>query len=86
MKRAVTILVGLIALVAVVGTASAALRAPQVPIFGGCLQGELNAQGESINAATDQQHVLAAVPDVEDLGHREVEEIDGFDFHGALMV
>src|SRR5947209_18726759 len=57
MKRAVTILVGLIALVAVVGTASATLRSPQIPVFGGCLQGELNAQGESINVLTDQQAI-----------------------------
>ena len=57
MKRAATILVGLIALVAVVGTASAALRSPQVAVFGGCLQGELNGQGESINVLTDQNAV-----------------------------
>src|SRR5882672_10704124 len=57
MKRAVTILVGLIALVAVVGTASATLRSPQVAVFGGCLQGELNGQGESINVLTDQNAV-----------------------------
>ncbi len=57
MKRVATILVGLIALVAVVGTASAALRSPQVPVVGGCLQGYLNSQGESINVLTDQNAV-----------------------------
>ena len=57
MKRVATILVGLIALIAVVGTASAALRVPQVPVFGACLQGELNGQGESINVLTDQQDI-----------------------------
>ena len=57
MKRVATILVGLIALVAVVGTASAALRSPQVPVVGGCLQGYLNGKGESINVLTDQNAV-----------------------------
>jgi hypothetical protein len=57
MKRVATILVGLIALVAVAGTASAALRSPQVAVVGGCLQGELNGQGESINVLTDQNAV-----------------------------
>ena len=35
------------------------------------------------SAGTDahQQGVLAAVADITDLGHREVEEINGFDFH-----
>ena len=54
MKRVATIIVGLIALVAVVGTASAALRLPQVPVAGGSLQGYLNSVGESINVLTDQ--------------------------------
>lgn len=54
MKRVATILVGLIALVAVAGTASAALRVPQVVFSSGSLQGYLNSQGESINVLTDQ--------------------------------
>jgi hypothetical protein len=57
MKRVATILVALIALVAVAGSASAALRSPQVPIAGGSLQGYLNGVGESINVLTDQQDV-----------------------------
>jgi hypothetical protein len=57
MKRVATILVALIALGAVVGSASAALRAPQVAIAGGTLQGYLNSVGESINVLTDQNAV-----------------------------
>lgn len=57
MKRAATSLVALFALAAMVGTASAALRSPQVPLAGDCLQSLLNAQGESINAATQQQNI-----------------------------
>jgi hypothetical protein len=57
MKRVATILVALTALVAVAGTASAALRSPQVPIAGGSLQGYLNSVSESINVLTDQQDV-----------------------------
>jgi hypothetical protein len=52
MKRFVTLAVLSLALVAT--TASAALRSPQVPVFGGGLQGYLNSVGESINVATDQ--------------------------------
>jgi hypothetical protein len=54
MKRVATILVGLIALVAVAGSASATLRSPQVVVNTGSLQGYLNSQGESINVLTDQ--------------------------------
>ena len=57
MKRIATIFVGLVALAAVAGTASATLRSPQVAVVGSCLQGELNAQGESINVLTDQNAV-----------------------------
>ena len=57
MKRVATILVGLIALVAAAGSASAALRVPQVAIAGGSLQGYLNSQGEAINVLTDQNAV-----------------------------
>lgn len=39
------------------GGASAALRAPQVVVAGGTLQGYLNGQGESINVSTDQNAV-----------------------------
>ena len=53
MKRFVTMTV-LVALVAIAGSASAALRIPQVPVLGGGLQGYLNGQGESINVLTDQ--------------------------------
>jgi hypothetical protein len=45
---------GLIALVAIAGSASAALRVPQVPVSDGSLQGYLNSVGESINVLTDQ--------------------------------
>jgi hypothetical protein len=47
----------LIALVAVAGSASAALRATQVVVNGGSLQGYLNSVGESINVLTDQQDI-----------------------------
>jgi hypothetical protein len=56
MKRIATVLVGLLALVAFAGAASAAaLRAPQVAVGGATLQGVLNGFGESaINVNTDQ--------------------------------
>ena len=54
MKRNATILIAALALAAFAGTASAALRAPQVPVLGGGLQGYLNSVGESINVLTDQ--------------------------------
>jgi hypothetical protein len=54
MKRIATILVALFALAAVAGTATAALRSPQVAVSGGSLQGYLNGQGEAINVLTDQ--------------------------------
>jgi hypothetical protein len=54
MKRVATILIGMIALVAVAGSASAALRVPQVAFSSGSLQGYLNSVGESINVTTDQ--------------------------------
>lgn len=54
MKRVATMITGLVALVALAGSASATLRAPQVPVLGGALQGYLNSQGESINVLTDQ--------------------------------
>ncbi len=57
MKRSVTILVGAFALVALAGTAFAALRVPQVTVNGGSLQGYLNSVGESINVGTDQVDV-----------------------------
>ena len=57
MKRLATMIIGSIALVAFVGTASAALRSPQVTVNGGTLQGYLNGVGESINVSTDQQDI-----------------------------
>ena len=48
MKRVATTIIGLIALMAMTGTASAALRVPQVVVNGGSLQGYLNSVGESI--------------------------------------
>ncbi len=45
---------GFCLLFAVAGSASAALRVPQVPVAGGTLQGYLNGQGETINVLTDQ--------------------------------
>jgi hypothetical protein len=57
MKRVVTSIIGLIALVAIAGSASAALRAPQVPVLGGTLQAYLNGVGEAINVNTDQQDI-----------------------------
>jgi hypothetical protein len=57
MKRSVTTFISALALIALAGTASAALRVPQVPVLGGSLQGYLNSVGESINVNTDQQDV-----------------------------
>ena len=57
MKRLATMIIGSIALVAFAGSASAALRATQVTVNGGSLQGYLNSVGESINVLTDQQDV-----------------------------
>ena len=57
MKRLATMIIGLITLVAFAGSASAALRSPQVTVNGGTLQGYLNGVGESINVATDQQNI-----------------------------
>ena len=57
MNRLATMIMGLIALVMAVGSASAALRSPQVTVNGGTLQGYLNGVGESINVSTDQQDV-----------------------------
>ena len=57
MKRLATILAGLVALGAIAGSASAALRNPQAPVNGSCLQAVLNSKGESINVLTDQNAV-----------------------------
>lgn len=46
--------VAMLAALLVPRPASAALRSPQVPIFGGTLQGYLNSVGEQINVSTDQ--------------------------------
>jgi hypothetical protein len=57
MKRLATMIIGSIALVAFAGSASAALRVPQIVINNGTLQGYLNSVGESINVLTDQQDI-----------------------------
>ena len=57
MKRLVTMIAGLLILVAFTSVASAALRFPQVAVAGGTLQGYLNGVGESINVLTDQQDI-----------------------------
>src|SRR6516225_4265135 len=57
MKRLATMIIGLIALAAFAGSASAALRSPQVVVNNGTLQGYLNGVGESINVLTDQQDI-----------------------------
>ena len=57
MKRLATLIIGSIALLALAGSASAALRSPQVVVNGGTLQGYLNGVGESINVSTDQQDI-----------------------------
>lgn len=58
MKRSVTrlhaLLVALVAMTAIAGTAHAAFRAPQVSVLGGSLQFFFNGIGESINVATQQ--------------------------------
>src|ERR1035437_5386246 len=46
---------------------------------GGCLA--LAPSGESSRADPSQDHVLASVADVQDLGHGKGEQIDGFDLH-----
>lgn len=56
MKFAIRCVLGLM-VVAWAGVASAALRSPQVPVGGACLQSVLNSKGESINVNTDQQDV-----------------------------
>jgi hypothetical protein len=50
-------IIGSIALVAFAGSASAALRSPQVAVGCPTLQGYLNGVGESINVNTDQQDI-----------------------------
>jgi hypothetical protein len=57
MKRLATMVIGTITMLALAGSASAALRSPQVVVNGGTLQGYLNSKGESINVSTDQQDI-----------------------------
>ncbi len=57
MKRIATGLVSILALALFATSAFAALRAPQVVVNGGTLQGYLNGVGEAINVGTDQQDV-----------------------------
>ena len=52
--RMIVLLVALVAFVASTGVASAALRAPQVPVLTGSLQTYFNSIGESINVNTQQ--------------------------------
>ena len=63
MKRPATPLAALLSAfvlsMALAGTASAALRVPQVAVLGGTLQGYLNGVGESINVLTDQEDTQA---------------------------
>lgn len=58
MKRAATtlivLMVALVASASLIGSAAAALRAPQVPILGGSLQAYLNSVPQTINVLTDQ--------------------------------
>lgn len=55
MKRMVTVIIGALALIVLASSAFAALRATQVVVNGGGLQGYLNGVGESINVLTDQE-------------------------------
>ncbi len=55
MKRVATMITGLLALVAFAGSASAALRSPQVPVLTGSLQGYLNGIPQTINVLADQE-------------------------------
>ncbi len=55
MKRVATMITGLLAFAAFAGSASAALRAPQVAVLGGSLQGYLNGIPQTINVLTDQE-------------------------------
>ena len=57
MKRFVTPFVSILTLALFATSAFAALRAPQVVVNGGTLQGYLNGVGEAINVGTDQQDV-----------------------------
>ena len=50
-----TLLSAFVLTMALAGSASAALRVPQVAVLGGSLQGYLNGVGESINVLTDQE-------------------------------
>jgi hypothetical protein len=63
MKRAATtlivLLVALVASAGIIESASAALRAPQVPILGGSLQAYLNSVPQAINVLTDQDATQA---------------------------
>lgn len=54
MKRFATMITGLLAVAVLAGSASAALRVPQVPVAGGSLQGYINVADGGINVLTDQ--------------------------------
>lgn len=64
MNRVATILCGVAAVALLAGSASAALRVPQIAVAGGSLQGYLNGVGESINVNTDQNAVQTWVTTV----------------------
>ena len=51
MKRLVTMIAGLLMLVAFASVASAALRFPQENVLGGSLQGYLNGVGDAFDAS-----------------------------------
>lgn len=57
MSRIATAVLSLFAVALAASPASAALRAPQIAVAGGTLQGYLNSVGEAINVNTDQQDV-----------------------------
>ncbi len=54
--RMIALLVAFVAVAATADFASAALRAPQVPVLGGTLQAYFNSIGESINVLTQQDN------------------------------
>lgn len=57
MNRLATIVGGLVALLAIAGTASGALRVPQVAVIGGSLQAYLTTKDGGITVLTDQEDI-----------------------------
>lgn len=64
MNAARASLLATLAVAALVGSAHAALRSPQVPVQGGTLQAYLNSVGEQINVQTEQNALQALRPTV----------------------